>query len=127
MNITDEQRLDDDRPVDSSFPFLPDGLVEIFTSITGKYAAKNPTSENDRLVWGTDKPNHNVSSEGKPCKRAKTCEGGSWKRGHCDNGDEEEKVIITSCFRESDLTMLSYKTVKRLTKRVKKVREEDSP
>ena len=62
VNITDEQRLDDDRPVDSSFTFLPDGLVEIFTSITGKYAAKNPTSENDRLVWGTDKPNHNVSS-----------------------------------------------------------------
>ena len=67
-------------------------------------------------MWGTDKPNHNVSSEG-----------GSWKRGHCDNGDEEEKVIITSCFRESDLTMPRYKTVKRLTKRVKKVREEDSP
>ena len=43
VNITDEQRLDDDRPVDSSFTFLPDGLVEIFTSITGKYAAKNPS------------------------------------------------------------------------------------
>ena len=45
---------------------------------------------------------------------------------HCDNGDEEEKIIITSCFRESDLTMPRYKTVKRLTKRVKGVREEDS-
>ena len=127
VNIEDEERLDDDRPVDSSLPFLPDGLVDIFTSITGKYAAKNSTNENDYPVWGRDKPKHNGSSEEeKPCKRVKTCEGGSWKRGHCDNGDEEEKVIITSCFRESDLTMPRYKTVKRLTKRVKGVREEDS-
>ena len=103
MNFIDKERLDDEDhsdhsvdPVDSSFPFLPDGLVEVFTSLTGKYGRNNPTSENCHNVGGTSKTNHNVPSEGKPFKRVKTGKGGSWRRGNCDNSDDEEKVIMTT-------------------------------
>ena len=111
--------------MDSSFPFLQDGLVEVFTSLTGKYGRNNPTSENCHNVGGTSKTNHNVPSEGKPFKRVKTGKGGSWRRGNCDNSDDEEKVIMTTCFRKSDLKMPRYKNMKRLAKRGEKVREEE--